>query len=148
MPSMMKKQTHNSPSQNMPDTDHQNDPERSWARLYERIRLLALRKSLVMLDADESEAGEFDRSARALRTLMSAAEVALRMKRDEAKECETNDQAPAKPAVTDAHIAEIYREIEQSVERFERRENTARNETADKAALPGSSGETVEPPRS
>ena len=64
MPSMMKKQTHNSPSENLPDTDHQNDPERSWARLYERIRLLALRKSLVMLDADESEAGEFDRSAR------------------------------------------------------------------------------------
>ncbi|MEM9617540.1 MAG: hypothetical protein AAF936_06230 [Pseudomonadota bacterium] len=65
--------------------------QKSWEALYERIRTLALKRSAVMIDEPEDEADAFDRGARALRTLMSAAEVARRMKHQDLKEQELHD---------------------------------------------------------
>ncbi|WDI32161.1 hypothetical protein PUV54_03015 [Hyphococcus flavus] len=137
---MMKKtENHTAP-------DDDGDASQSWDALHDRIRTLALRKSEAMLGA-YAEEEEFDRSARSLRMLMSAAEVAGRMKREEEKEAKPHDQAPAKPAVTEERIAEVYREIERGVDRFEEREAKAADRRRDsEAGLSGAGGKTVEAP--
>ncbi len=90
-----------------PDTD-----EKSWERLFDDIRVLALRRAAGLL-TEQNDADAFDRGARSLRTLMSSAEAARRMVRDEAKE--SDDQQSQEPAISDEQIADVYREIESRV---------------------------------
>ncbi|MHA7871154.1 MAG: hypothetical protein ACX939_02270 [Hyphococcus sp.] len=133
----------NASAHNPPATD-----KRSWESLYERIRLLALRRSEAMVDAPEGEPDAFDRGARALRTLMGAAEVARRMKREDAREQESHDAGETAPVVSDERIRKVYREIEAAVERIEREdEDGAGDRGSDAAAPSGTGGKALESER-
>jgi hypothetical protein len=116
---MMNTELQNDLPAETPNTDETAPAEKSWTLLYDRIRTLALRKSFTMLEEDETQGEEFDRGARALRTLMSAAEVSLRMKREEAKETGRHEQGASRPIVTDERIEAEWRRISGVVERLE-----------------------------
>ncbi len=109
-------------AENPPHTDE----NQSWERLYERIRVIALRRTAALMEEDAVDEA-FDRGARALRTLMSAAEIARRMKNQDEKETDLHDGASKTPAYSDEDIRNIYRDITARVERIEREEeeNTA-----------------------
>ncbi len=90
---------------NQPEITLQNDPEtdqpevsaeirEKWNALLERIAVLAHRRSKSLLNCTGEDDDAFDRGARTLRTLMSSAEVAHRLKRDETKETAADDQGP------------------------------------------------------
>ncbi len=115
MPPMMKNDPKNIPPEDNPDTD-----EKGWSRLYEHIRLLAIRKSGAMIMDEEDGNEQFDRGARALRTLMGAAEVARRMKRQDEKDMSLHAGENPKIAVTDEEIRRIYRSVVAKVEHIER----------------------------
>lgn len=67
-------------------------------------------------DIDDDE--EFDRGARALRTLMSAADIARRLKDSDAQEKDVNArQAP--PVVSDERIRALKARIEEQIDRIE-----------------------------
>lgn len=112
-------------------------PGESWARLYDRIRLLALTRAAAMTGdaALEDEPERFDRGARALRTLMSAAEVARRMKEQDAKEHDLNVQTQL-PAVSDERIRDIKRRLEAQIDRIEQEDRDA-PESSDGRSLSG-----------
>lgn len=102
--------------------------EEDWSGLYARIRTLALSKAAAMAGQDIQDDGEFDRGARALRTLMSAADIARRLKDQDATEKDLNArQAP--PSVSDARIRDLKTRIEEQIHRIERDER-AREEGA------------------
>ena len=140
MASMMKNDLQNHLPAGAPDTDEKAPAGKSWTLLYDRIRTLALRKSFSMLEEGEGQPEEFDRGARALRTLMSAAEVSLRMKREEAKETERHDQGASIPLVTDERIAAEWRRINAVVDRLER-DDAGRGGSA----FPGEGGNPSKP---
>ena len=94
-----------------------DEEDRSWEALAARIQKLAHRRSRSLLADHDEDA--FDRGARALRTLMSAAEVANRMKREEEKERETDDRRASGQGLTEADIEAAYRKIFNTVERVE-----------------------------
>ncbi len=119
MASMMNNDLQNDLPAGAPDTDEMAPAEKSWTLLYDRIRTLALRKSVSMLEEDAAQGEDFDRSARVLRTLMSAAEVSLRMKREEAKETERHEEGASRPLVTDERSAAEWRRINAVVDRLE-----------------------------
>jgi hypothetical protein len=121
---MMNTELQNDLPAETPNTDETAPAEKSWTLLYDRIRTLALRKSLSMLEEDETQGEEFDRGARALRTLMSAAEVSLRMKREEAKDTARHEPA-REPEVTDDAIRALKRKLERQIERIEREDRAA-----------------------
>lgn len=134
----------NTSNHNPPATDQQ-----SWDALYERIRVLALKRSAAMVDAPEEEPDVFDRGARALRTLMGAAEVARRMKREDAKEQDLNEREKPAPIVSDKRIEDVYREIEAVVDRIEKEDEERAGDPGIAAAVPsGTGGEAVEAERS
>lgn len=128
------------------ETKHSNP--RDWDALCEHILELAHRRaeSLLAAGADEDA---FDRGARSLRTLMSSAESATRMKREEAREREPNDQSAGADALTEGDIEETYRRIYGVVERMEREDaaggpgNGAQGDAADAGASCGSGGAAV-----
>ncbi|NOX84287.1 MAG: hypothetical protein GXP06_15135 [Alphaproteobacteria bacterium] len=111
-------------AENPPHTDENG----SWERLYERIRVIALRRTAALMEEDAVDEA-FDRGARALRTLMSAAEIARRMKNQDEKETDLHDGASKTPAYSDEDIRNIYRDITARVERIEREEE---EKTADR----------------
>ena len=138
----------NKPDHIPPEKDPKAD-EKSWDQLYERIRQLALRRSAVMIDEPQDEADAFDRGARALRTLMSAAEVARRMKNQDAKKDNLNDGQERPPTVSDEKIRDVYRSIEGAVERIEHEDaQRARDQSGVVAVPSGTGGEAVEDQRS
>lgn len=96
----------------------QTDGE-SWARLYERIRVIAHRKTAALIDGPEEDDGAFDRGARALRTLMSAAEIARRMKLQDEKDERPDDEDEKLPAFSDEDIRRLYRDVEARLDRIE-----------------------------
>ncbi len=108
----------NSDQQNISPVKTPNTEKEDWAPLYGRIRKLALRRSAVMIDDPEDAIDDFDRGARALRTLMSAAEVARRMKTLDAKEDALHDGQERPPIISDAKIREVYNAITETVERI------------------------------
>ncbi len=119
-------------AENPPHTDE----NQSWERLYERIRVIALRRTAVLME-EEAVDEAFDRGARALRTLMSAAEIARRMKTQDEKETDLHDGASKTPAYSDEDIRNIYRDITARVERIEREEE----EKADGPVTDGAGGD-------
>ncbi len=101
-----------------------------------------------MIDEPEDEADAFDRGARALRTLMSAAEVARRMKHHDLKEQELHDAGETAPVVSDERIGEVYRSIADTVDRIEREDDKRPGDRSDAVAVPsGTGGEVVEDQR-
>ena len=98
----------------MTHTD-QND---TWDELYDRIRLIAMRRSETLLIETAAGSDETDRGARSLRALMGAAEIARRMKCEDEKEESLNDQAPQPPDYTDEDIRRIYEDVAARVERL------------------------------
>ncbi|MEM8935653.1 MAG: hypothetical protein AAGC77_04530 [Pseudomonadota bacterium] len=117
----MKQQTQNSSQTDektaRPNGGAAHDPD-SWEALYARIRVLAARRAEGMIYEDD-ETDAFDRGARALRTLMSAALVARRMKSEDAKDAELNDEQAAERPIADEDIQKIYRSVAASVARCE-----------------------------
>lgn len=102
------------------DADNSPSPEEAdWARLYARIREIALVRAAALAAQDAEAGDDFDRGARALRTLMSAADIARRMKDQDAKEKDLNAQN-APPAVSDERIRDLKADIERKIERIER----------------------------
>ena len=81
-----------------------------WNALSARIQQLAHRRSRTLLADHDDDA--FDRGARSLRTLMSAAEVAIRMRREEAKERETDDGRASGQGLTEQDSEDAYRLID------------------------------------
>ena len=109
-----------------------------WQSLYARIRQLAHQRSLALLETEDEPEG-FDRGARSLRTLMSAAEIARRMKFEEEKE--RNVHATAKdPAISDDAIRRIKRRIDRQIARIER-EDRADQGRSDARAVSDAGGE-------
>ncbi|WP_425411092.1 hypothetical protein [Hyphococcus sp.] len=104
---MMTNELKNQTPLNAPSTD-----EKSWNRLFDNIRELALHRSETLLE-EKGDEKAFDRGARVLRTLMSSAEVAQRMLRNEEKEPDDNETG--EPVVSDERAAAIYRKIERQV---------------------------------
>ena len=102
----------------------------SWEDLYERLRLLAVRRSTEMILDEFSTDDQFDRGARCLRTLMGAAEIARRIKTFEDKERSEHDERPNAPQVDEAELAKLYRKVVERVEHFEQ-EQKAEIERAD-----------------
>ncbi len=82
-----------------PETYRADEEGEDWNALSARIQKLAHRRSRSLLADHDDDA--FDRGARSLRTLMSAAEVAGRMRREEAKERETHEQAAGRHDFTE-----------------------------------------------
>ena len=111
--SMMKNQTSQTP-----DSLRAEEQMSDWSALSQRIQQLAHRRSETLLADHDDDA--FDRGARALRTLMSAAEVAHRMKREEAKERDTDDRRASGQGFTEADIEAAYRRVSETVDRLER----------------------------
>jgi hypothetical protein len=144
MAPVMRKHSEHTPPVQTPDTDKQ-----SWEQLYDRIRVLTLMRSAVMLDEPADEAEAFDRGARSLRTLMGAAEISRRMKQEDAKEQGLNDEKTRTPVTSDEGINEVYRAVEQSVERIEREAREAHGDRGGAAPVSsGTGGQTVEDQRS
>ena len=110
---MMKNQTSTAP-----ETDRAETESEDWNALSARIQKLAHRRSRSLLADHDDDA--FDRGARSLRTLMSAAEVAARMKRDEEKERETDDQTAGRHDFSEEDIEAAYRRVSETVDRLER----------------------------
>ncbi len=104
-------------AENPPHTDE----NMSWEPLYERIRVIALRRTSALMEEDVVDEA-IDRGARSLRTLMGAAEIARRMKTQDEKETDLHDGAPKTPSYNDEDIRKIYRDIVARVERVEREE--------------------------
>ena len=106
--------------------DDPSSEEADWSRLYARIREIALARAAALAAQDAEADDAFDRGARALRTLMGAADIARRMKDQDAKEKELNArQAPL--AVSDNRIREIKAGVERQVERIAREDRAARS---------------------
>ncbi len=114
----MMKNCSNSPHAEKPP---HTDKNMSWEPLYERIRVIALRRTSALMKEDAVDEA-FDRGARSLRTLMSAAEIARRMKTQDEKETDLHDGAPKTPSYNDEDIRKIYRDIVARVDRIEREE--------------------------
>lgn len=115
---MMKNEPQNQTPANAPSTD-----EKSWDRLFDNIRELALHRSEKLLEHKDDEKA-FDRGARVLRTLMSSAEVAQRMLRHEEKETDT-DEASQDPVVSDEDIRRVKRKLERQIARIEKEDRDA-----------------------
>lgn len=129
-------------------SDHRATDAQDWDALYARIRKLALEKSERMIRSDDEDEA-FDRSARSLRTLMSAAEAVRRMKAKDEKEAEPHEETGREPALTEDRIKEVYQSIEDAVARVEREEREATDRGSDpEAGLPGSRRKAVEAQRS
>ena len=126
MPSMMKDQLQKSFPAQAAHTDEKAD----WAVLYERIAAIALRKSASLIREEEEEE-IFDRGARALRTLMGAAEIAARMKRQDEKEQDRDDGKKQPPSFNDEELRKIYRDVAAKVDRIEREQQTGGVQAAD-----------------
>ena len=142
-PVMRNKPQHNS-SAKTPDTDDQ-----SWEQLYSRIRVLTLKRSASMLSEPTDDADQFDRGARALRALMSAAQVARRMKQEDAKEKRLDEEKHTRPVISDEQARQAYRSAEQAVARAEKSMGEAPGDSRSSAALPsGAGGKAVEDQRS
>lgn len=103
--------------------------EESWSGLYARIRALALGKAAAMAGRDIHDEGEFDRGARALRMLMSAADIARRLKDQDAEEKDANARH-APPAVSDARIRALKTRLEDQIARLEQDEREGEDRTA------------------
>ncbi len=137
---MMNTEPEHNPPAHAPDTE---DKE-SWGQLYDRIRQLALHRSAAMIDDPQDETDIFDRGARALRTLMGAAEVARRMKSLDAKENTLHDGKDRPPTISDAAIREVYRSITQTVDRVAREDAQGPgDQNSNVAVSPGTGGEDV-----
>ena len=123
----------------------------SWNALHARIVKLAHRRSQSLLAGDDEDE-TFDRGARALRTLMSAAEVANRMKREEDKE--RHEQTASGSGFSEDDIEAAYRKIYRTVERLERDGDAdrsgarAKDDAAAAGAACGDGGEAVAGERS
>ncbi|WP_375205586.1 hypothetical protein [Hyphococcus sp.] len=145
--SMMKNQTSQTP-----ETVRTEEEDEDWNALSARIQKLAHRRSRSLLADHDEDA--FDRGARALRTLMSAAEVANRMKREEEKERETDDRRASGQGFTEADIEEAYRRVSDTVDRLAQEDAGSRSGDAahQDRSVAGSgaagSGETVAGERS
>ncbi len=126
MPSMMKNQLEKS----FPAQASYTDEKADWAVLYERIAAIALRKS-AMLIGEEDEEETFDRGARALRTLMGAAEIAARLKRQDEKEQDLDDGKKQPPSFNDEDLRKIYRDVAAKVDRIEREEQKSAAQARD-----------------
>ncbi|WP_375203636.1 hypothetical protein [Hyphococcus sp.] len=108
-----------------PETNGADAESEDWCALSARIQKLAHRRSRSLLADHDDDA--FDRGARSLRTLMSAAEVASRMRREEEKERETDDQAAGRHDFTEKDIEAAYRRVSETVDRLQR-EDAARDD--------------------
>ena len=95
--------------------------DENWSVLYARIRTLAASKAAAMATQEACDDEEFDRGARALRTLMSAADIARRLKDRDAEEKDLNARN-ASPAVSDARIRDLKARLEDQIDRLEREE--------------------------
>ncbi|MEO1135004.1 MAG: hypothetical protein AAFW68_00160 [Pseudomonadota bacterium] len=97
----------------------QDAPEESWRALHERIKALAHRRSKAMLSAYGEDDETFDKGARALRTLMSAAEVANRMEREEAKDETPHEEGAGRTPLTSEVIEAEYEKIRNTISALE-----------------------------
>ncbi len=141
-PVMRNKPQHNSPEVT-PATDDQG-----WEQLYDRIRVLTLKRSASMLSEPTNDADQFDRGARALRALMSAAQVARRMKQEDTKEKRLDDENHAKPIISDAQGRQAYQSATRAVARAEKSMGEASSDSRGSAPLPsGAGGKAVEDQR-
>jgi len=141
-PVMRNKSNHNSPDVT-PATDDQ-----SWEQLYGRIRVLTLKRSASMLSEPTDDADLFDRGARALRALMSAAQVARRMTQEDKKEKRLDDEKHAKPIISDVQARQAYRSAEQAVVRVEKSMGEAPSDSRGSASVPsGAGGKAMEDQR-
>ncbi len=111
--------------------NHPQADDDAWQALYDRIRMLALRRSSALAADETLSEDAFDRGARALRTLMGAAEIARRIKQSDAKEKTAHEEDRKPPAFTDEEIEALYETVSAQVDRIERqgdgRAQTARN---------------------
>ena len=93
-------------------------PER-WAELYDRIQKIALIQSAIVLCDQGVSEQKIDRGARALRMLMSAAEIARKLKLEEQKEIDADDGKASPALLADDELARHYQSILRRVERCE-----------------------------
>jgi len=100
------------------------DEAPDWSALYARIRLLALSRTETMAAIAIDEVDSFDRGARALRTLMSAAEIARRMKAQDEKESDLHEAGKV-PVITDEKIRDIKTRLETQIARLEQEDQSA-----------------------
>jgi len=112
-----------------------------WSELYQRIHKLALRRSQSMLEELFANDEEFDRGARALRTLMGAADISRRIKQSEEKEQSAHEEDPQRPAFTDEEIRNIYQSVSTTVDRLEREGRGGAAKGAEASPDDGEAGE-------
>jgi hypothetical protein len=91
-----------------------------WGALYDRIGLIALRRSAPLIGEEAPGEAALDRGARALRALMGAAEIARRIKTAEEKDRSAHEQTGKPPAFTDEDLDELYERVSARVDRIER----------------------------
>ena len=103
---MMNSDQKTASSQNRPQQD-----ERNWKQLSDNILTLALEKSERMIDEDCVDDAAFDRDARDLRLLMSSAEIAARMNRQNEKDRRPNDEQTRQREHTEEELDDIFRRV-------------------------------------
>ena len=81
-----------------------------WSTLVDQIRLLAVTRAASLSHCSFDEDSEFDRGARSLRTLMSAAEIAMRMARLEQKDDALAEENAA-PDISEERLNALYVDI-------------------------------------
>ena len=92
--------------------------ERDWKQLADNILTLALEKSGRMIDIDCVDDAAFDRDARDLRLLMSSAEIAARMSRQNEKDSRPNDEQTRPRERTEEELDDIFRRVTARVDQL------------------------------
>ncbi|MEM9494853.1 MAG: hypothetical protein AAGA09_02525 [Pseudomonadota bacterium] len=110
---------------NLADADENAAPrDHGWSELFENVKTLAIRKSGAMVGDTRfgGEPEDYDARVRTLRTLMSAADIAQRLKRNEREEQEAHDPSTAEaPILTDEAADEAYDCVMRAINRAEER---------------------------
>lgn len=99
------------------DAPHTDD--RDWRQLSANILMLALGKSERMIAEDCVDDAAFDRDARDLRLLMSSAEIADRMNRQNEKDRRSNDEQTLPQERTEEELDDIFRRVSARVDAFD-----------------------------
>ncbi len=92
--------------------------ESGWAGVYARLCALALARAAAMAAGDAEDDADFDRGARAIRALMSAAEIARRLKDQDAEDKDIHARN-ATPAVSDERIRTLKARLNAQIDRLE-----------------------------
>ena len=136
MPPMFETRPKNS-SEVLPATGAAKFAAPDWDELYDCIRVLAMRRSALLLQSDPDSEHDFDRGARALRTLMGAAEIARRIKTQEEKDNTPDEETGKLPTFTDEDIRRVYRDVLAQVEAIEPEIAAGENPQGGEARAPG-----------